>query len=153
MLCCAAAIRFPVRGSCDLRLILQKRSNGGFCVKLRARCRIAASPLSALLSGPRHLGSPGPEPPLCCFPNLIEDSSGDLGLVLGQEPPVVLGEHLCGVLDGIAGLLVGAGLLQDMRRKHIADIVRTVREKALDRALPSPGVIDAVALDAVRQAS
>lgn len=45
----------------------------------------------------------------------------------------MLGDHLGRVLDRIARLFVGAGLLQDMRRQHVADIVRPVRQQALDR--------------------
>lgn len=48
------------------------------------------------------------------LPNLVKDARGDLGLVLRQETTVMLGDHLRRVLNGVAGLLVGAGLLQDV---------------------------------------
>lgn len=67
-------------------------------------------------------------PALRCRPNLVEDLSHQSGLVLRQEPPVVLGDHFRGVLDGVARLLVGACDLEDMGRQHVADVVRSVRE-------------------------
>ena len=61
-------------------------------------------------------------------PNLVEDLRHERGLVLRQESPVVFGDHLGRVLDGVARLLVGAGDLEDMGRQNVADVVRSVRE-------------------------
>ncbi len=61
----------------------------------------------------------------------------------------MLGDHFGGVLNGVARLLVGASLLQDMGRKHVTDVMRTVREQPLDRASSGIGVIYAVALNGV----
>jgi len=60
----------------------------------------------------------------------------------------VLRHHLRRVLDRVAGLFVGTCLLQDVRGKHVTNIVGAVREEALDRSLPGPRVVvDAIALD------
>lgn len=48
------------------------------------------------------------------LPDLIEDPGRNLGFVLRQEAPEVLRDHLGCILDRIAGLFVGTGLLQDM---------------------------------------
>lgn len=37
------------------------------------------------------------------------------------------GDHFGGVLDGIARLLVGARLFEDMRGEHVTDIMRPMR--------------------------
>jgi len=50
-------------------------------------------------------------------------------------------------LDGIAGLLVGSGLLEDMRCQNIPMIMRSVREQSLDRAAAGVRVVDSIALD------
>ena len=52
---------------------------------------------------------------LCSFPNLIEDFRRKRRLVLRQESAVMLLNDIRCFLDGIAGLLVGSGLLEDMR--------------------------------------
>ena len=62
------------------------------------------------------------------FPHLVEDLRREGGFVLRQEAPVVLGHHLGGVLDGITRLLIGAGLLENMGREHVPNIVRAVRQ-------------------------
>lgn len=109
MYCCGFAALASVK-SISVRYVCLRRM-------LQRPCRAAHVRSSPFLSGPRHLGSPGPEPPLRGFPDLVEDSScGYLGLVLRQEAPIVLGDHLRRVLNGVTSLLVGAGLLQDMRR-------------------------------------
>jgi hypothetical protein len=43
----------------------------------------------------------------------------------------VLGNHLGRVLNGIAGLLIRAGLLEDMGGKHITNIMRTMGQQPL----------------------
>lgn len=74
------------------------------------------------------------------FPDLIQDAHGDGGLFLGQEPPVVLGNHLRRVLDGLTGLLVGPGPLQDMGRQYDPDVVRAVGQQSLDGSAASTSV-------------
>ena len=59
----------------------------------------------------------------------------------------MLGDHVGRVLDGIACLFIGPGLLQNMGRKHVADIVWAMRQQALDDAATGVGVEDAIALD------
>jgi len=61
------------------------------------------------------------------FPNLIENFGGKGGFVLRQETAIVLSNRVRRILNGIAGLLIGAGLLQYMRRQYIPDVVRPVR--------------------------
>lgn len=55
--------------------------------------------------------------------------------------------HIGGILDRITRLLVGACLLEDMRRQNIPDIVRTVRQQALDGAATGIGIVDSISLD------
>ena len=59
----------------------------------------------------------------------------------------MLGHHLRRVLDRVARLLVGAGLLQNVGGQHIAHIVRAMGQKPLDCAATGPRVEDAVTLD------
>jgi hypothetical protein len=40
------------------------------------------------------------------LPHAVQDARSDLGLVLRQEPPVVLGDHIRRILGGVARLLV-----------------------------------------------
>lgn len=58
----------------------------------------------------------------------------------------MLCDHIRGVLNGIARLLVGPGPLEDMGGKDIAHIMRSVRQQAFNRPALGPGVIDPVAL-------
>ena len=51
------------------------------------------------------------------------------------------------VLNGVACLLVGSGLLQNMRRKNVAQVMGSKRQKALDRTPYGTGIIDAIALN------
>jgi len=51
------------------------------------------------------------------------------------------------VLNGVACLLVGSGLLQNMRRKNVAQVMGSMRQQALDRTPSGIGIIDAIALD------
>lgn len=81
------------------------------------------------------------------LPDLIEDPGRDFSLVLVQEPPIVLRDHFGGVLDRIAGLFVGPGLLQDMRCQNVPDVVGTVGQQTLDGSALCPGVVDTIALD------
>lgn|GEM_PF-6196834 len=64
---------------------------------------------------------------LSSLPDLVQDTRSKSRLVLGQEAPIVLCDHVGGVLDGVARLLIRASLLQDMGREHVPDIMRTVR--------------------------
>ena len=50
------------------------------------------------------------------------------------------------ILNGVARLLVGYRLLQDVGGEHIADIVRAVRKGPLDGAAAGIGVVDPIAL-------
>lgn len=77
--------------------------------------------------------------PLRRLPYAIEDLRGEGGLVLRQEATIVPGHHIRRVLDGVARLLIGAGLFQNMSGEHIADIVRPMRQKTLDGAAPRIG--------------
>ncbi len=52
-------------------------------------------------------------------PNPVEYMCGEGRLVLRQEPAVMLGHHVRRVLDGVARLLVGPGLFQNMGREHV----------------------------------
>lgn len=88
------------------------------------------------------------------FPNLVEDFSSQGRLVLRQETPVVLLHDIGRILNGIACLLVGSGLFQNMRRKNVPQVMRSMWQEALDRTSPGIGVIDAVtSWMTVRQAS
>lgn len=53
----------------------------------------------------------------------------------------MLGNHVWRVLDGVARLLVGSGLFQDMGREHVADIVRAVRQESGDGAAVGIGIV------------
>lgn len=64
---------------------------------------------------------------LGCLPNLIEDVSRKRCLILREEAAIMLGHHLRGILDGIAGLLIRASLLENMGCQHIADVMRPIR--------------------------
>lgn len=55
-------------------------------------------------------------------------------------------DHVGLILDGVARLLVTAGLLQDVRRQHVADIVRSMRQKALDGTAIRIRIVDPVPL-------
>ena len=61
------------------------------------------------------------------FPDLIEDSRSQCRLILREKATVVFRHHICGVLDGVARLLVGSGLFENVGRQDIADIVRAMR--------------------------
>lgn len=84
---------------------------------------------------------------LRCFPYLIQNPGSKRRLVLWQEATVVVGDHLRRILDGVACLLVGPGLLQDMSGKDVADVVGTMRQQALDGAATGVRVVDPIALD------
>lgn len=71
----------------------------------------------------------------------------DRGLVFRQKAPVVLGDHVRCVLDGVTGLLVGSGLLEDMGGENVSDVMRPVGQKALDHTATCVRVVDAVSLD------
>lgn len=81
------------------------------------------------------------------FPNLVEDLGGQCGLVLRKEAAVVLLHDIGRILNGIARLLVGSGLLQNMRRQNVPQVMRSMRQEALDRTPSGIGIIDAVTLD------
>jgi len=68
---------------------------------------------------------------LCSFPNLIEDLGRQCGLFLWQEATIVLLHDVWRVLNGVACLLVGSGLLQNMRRKNVAQVMGSMRQKPL----------------------
>lgn len=107
--------------------------------------------------GIRHVPCPGSRhgrsvegdapPALSRFPNLIQDLRRQRRLVLRQETAVVVLHHIRGVLDRVACLLVGPGLLQDMGRQHVADVVWPMRQQPRNRAPPGERIVDAVALD------
>jgi hypothetical protein len=46
-----------------------------------------------------------------CFPHLIENAGRQCRLVLRQEAPVVLLNHIRRILNGVARLFIGPGLL------------------------------------------
>ena len=81
------------------------------------------------------------------IPHPVQHLGRDRRLVLGQEAPVVLLHHVRSVLDGVTGLLIAAGLLEDMRGQHVAHVVRTMRQQAFDGAATGIGVVDPIALD------
>ena len=58
----------------------------------------------------------------------------------------MLCDHIGRVLNGVARLLIGAGLLQNMRREHIADIVGPMRQQPIDRPSTGIGIVDAMPL-------
>src|SRR3989338_3662240 len=80
-------------------------------------------------------------------PHLVEDTRGDLRLVVRQKTRVVAGEGLGLVLDSEASLLIGPRALDDVSGQDIADIVRTMGQEALDRSSAGERIIDPVALD------
>lgn len=51
------------------------------------------------------------------------------------------------ILNGIACLLVGSGLLQNIHRKNVPRVMGSMRQQALDRTPSGIGIIDAVTLD------
>ncbi len=53
------------------------------------------------------------------FPNLIENLGSQCGFVLRQKATVVLLNDIGRILNCVAGLLVGSGLLQNMRRENV----------------------------------
>lgn len=59
----------------------------------------------------------------------------------------MLGDHVGGVLDGIACLFIGSGLLHNMGGEHVTDIVWPMRQQALDHTTAGVGVEDAITLD------
>jgi len=54
--------------------------------------------------------------------------------------------HVGRILDRVAGLLIRARPLQNMRGKNISDVVRTMREQTLDRAPAGVGIEYAISL-------
>ncbi len=56
-------------------------------------------------------------------------------------------DHIWGILDRVARLLIGACEFQDMRGQHVAYVVRSMGKQARQCAPASVGIIDAVALD------
>ena len=58
----------------------------------------------------------------------------------------MLSNHVRGVLNGIARLLIGPGPLEDMGGKDIAHIMRPVRQQSFNRPALGPWVIDPLAL-------
>lgn len=62
----------------------------------------------------------------------------------------MLRDHVGCVLDGVARLLVGAGLLQDMSCEYVPDVMRTMRQQAFNGASSGIWVVDAVSLDRER---
>lgn len=91
------------------------------------------------------------EPSISCYftqlPNLIENSGCQRSLVLRQEATVVLLHDIGRILDGVACLLIGSGLLQHMCRKNVPQVMRSMRQQALDRTAFGIGVVDPIALD------
>ena len=81
------------------------------------------------------------------IPYLIEDSRGNFRLVLRKKAPVVFRHHLWRVLDRVAGLLIGPGLLENMCREHVTHVVWPVRQQTFDRATSCPRVVNTVPLD------
>lgn len=65
---------------------MSDRFAGGAAIAIPRRPETAFRP-----SAPASISGADRELNLCCFPDLIEDSCGDLGLVLRQETTVVLG--------------------------------------------------------------
>jgi len=59
----------------------------------------------------------------------------------------VASDHLGGVLDRVARLLVRARLLEDVGGEHVPDIMRPMRQQPLDLAAAGVRVVDAIALD------
>lgn len=59
----------------------------------------------------------------------------------------MLGNDLCSILNGIAGLIIGTCLLQHMGSQYVPDAVRTMRQKPFDRASSNVGIIYAIALN------
>ena len=51
------------------------------------------------------------------------------------------------VLNCVARLFVGSGLLQNMRCENVSQVMRSMRQEALDRTPSGIGIIDAVTLD------
>lgn len=51
------------------------------------------------------------------------------------------------ILDSVACLFIRPGLLEDMGRQNISDIVRPMRQQALDRAAAGIGIVDPISLD------
>lgn len=91
---------------------------------------------SALLLQPAARGYPPPAPvlsyiagiePSCVLPDLVEDLRRECGFVLREKTPVMLLHDIRRVLNGIARLLVGAGLFENVGRQDIAQVVRPVR--------------------------
>lgn len=78
---------------------------------------------------------------------LPQDLGGECGFVLGKEAPIVLLDHVRGVLDRIAHLLVGSGQLEDVGGQHVPDIMGAVWQQALDRPAASIGIVDPVSLN------
>ncbi len=91
------------------------------------------------------------EPSITCYftqlPNLIENSGCQRSLVLRQQTTVVLLHDIRRILNGLACLLIGSGLLQDMCRKNVPQVMRFMRQQALDRTAFGMGVVDPIALD------
>ncbi len=96
----------------------------------------------------------GPEYPsrashsiLRSFPNLIEDLCGQRGFVLRKEATVVLLNYIGCILNCVARLLVGSGLLQNMRRENIPQVMGAMRQQAFDGTPPGVRVVNSIALD------
>ena len=77
----------------------------------------------------------------------VEDFSSERRLVVREEAAVMFRDDLGTVLDCVACLFIGAGLFEHMRCEYVANIVRSVRQQALDRAATGVGIIDAVTLN------
>ena len=56
----------------------------------------------------------------------------------------MLSNHFRRILYGVACLLVGTGLRQDMGGQYIANIVRPMGKQSLDRTAPGPRIVEAI---------
>ena len=55
--------------------------------------------------------------------------------------------HFRCVLNGVAGLLIGAGLLQNVSGQDVPDVMRPVGQQALDRSAACVRIPNSVPLD------
>ena len=56
-------------------------------------------------------------------PNLVQYLRGHRRLILREEAAIMFGDHLRRILYRVAGLLVRAGMLEDMGRQNVPYIL------------------------------
>ena len=107
----------------------------------KSRPRLQSWGRVQLKSASRHNRTAGP---FCCNvamvgprrPRPVEYLRRNRCAVLRQKTSVALPNHFGRVLNGVARLLEAACLLEDVRCRHFAEVVRSIRKQARTKRRP-----------------